>query len=31
MRPSPYQWFNQKYRIAARRKEDFNSSAATLN
>ncbi|MHC1781267.1 MAG: LON peptidase substrate-binding domain-containing protein [Anaerolineaceae bacterium] len=31
VRPAPYQWFNQKYRIAGRRKEDLNSSAANLN
>jgi Lon protease-like protein len=29
--PAPYQWFNQKYRIASRRKEDLSSSAASLN
>jgi Lon protease-like protein len=31
VRPAPYQWFNQKYRITGRRKEDLNSSAASLN
>lgn len=30
-RPAPYQWFNQKYRITARRKEDLNSGDFALN